>query len=556
MAFGEDITGLRAHGRLWTQTAATIFDERTQGRHTAPTRILWSHEEMLKNPGDREARDYFRKLFPPRLIRLMVESTNDRMRRKGVRWTINAGDMYQYLGMRLGMGLEPRKGGKEAYWRTASDREEFSQGSNFEKRTGVTYNKFKIIDQNLSFCPYHEGIREDEVCIHYITTLFNPLTPLPPFILQDDPWKEGRPIIDLFNECRQNIIVPGEFLCVDECFFSWRAVESHSHASALPHTSKNKTKPRGVGTECKSLCDGQSNIMLMLDLMEGKMRQGRKPFGGGGTGHVLRLCSPYFGSSRVVVADSAFSSVHTAVECLNHGIHFMGIVKTAHREFPKKFLRDKSNEYGRGGDKPRGAFLHYTSSHKITHNGQETVKPVFAHAWYDRKAKLIVSTCGTTLAGTDSERRRHKKKLEDGIWTTKSFVKTVPRTKLVEEMFNAFSKVDIHDHYRQGSLGLCRTWPTKRWYIRLFASVFGICVVDAFFAFRYENEERDMDFTTFWGKLALQLIDNDFLSTTRVTRGQDVDAEEVEVFIEPHQLIFRLSYFNPFSLLHINSLFL
>ena len=36
-------------------------------------------------------------------------------------------------------------------------------------------------------------------------------------------------------------------------------------------------KPKGAGAEMKAVADGESNIMLRLDIMEGKERQAQRP---------------------------------------------------------------------------------------------------------------------------------------------------------------------------------------------------------------------------------------------------------------------------------------
>ena len=46
----------------------------------------------------------------------------------------------------------------------------------------------------------------------------------------------------------------------------------------MPHVTKIQRKPRGVGVEMKALCDGQSNIMLQLEIVEGATRQAGKMF--------------------------------------------------------------------------------------------------------------------------------------------------------------------------------------------------------------------------------------------------------------------------------------
>ena len=105
----------------------------------------------------------------------------------------------------------------------------------------------------------------------------------------------------------------------------------------MPHKTKIPRKPEGVGAEMKSLCFGTTGIMLKLDIMEGKDRQAAKPFYAEydeGTAITLRLTQHYFGSLRVVHADSAFSSVKTLEALKIHGLWFMGIVKTATKRFP------------------------------------------------------------------------------------------------------------------------------------------------------------------------------------------------------------------------------
>ena len=106
-------------------------------------------------------------------------------------------------------------------------------------------------------------------------------------------------------------------MVVDEVMSAWRGAEGKYSAEGLPHVTKIARKPEGVGAEIKALADGESNIMLRLDIMEGKDRQREKPFadvGSEGTAITLRLSQPYFGSGRVIHADSAFSSVRTCLE--------------------------------------------------------------------------------------------------------------------------------------------------------------------------------------------------------------------------------------------------
>ena len=74
-----------------------------------------------------------------------------------------------------------------------------------------------------------------------------------------------------------------------------------------------------------------------------------------------------------------------------------------------------------------------------------------------------------------------------------------------------FSKVDIHDHLRQGSLNFEEGWSTHTWWHRTFATILGIIITDALLAMKYEwGEEFNKEFPEFCGLLCFQLINNIF----------------------------------------------
>ena len=105
---------------------------------------------------------------------------------------------------------------------------------------------------------------------------------------------------------------------------------------------KIKRKPKGVGCEAKTIADALSGIMIGIELNEGKERNARKRWHsthGATTSTTLRLTQPWHGSGRIVVDDSWFSSVKTAVQLRKRGLHFIGPVKTAHRKYPLAALK-------------------------------------------------------------------------------------------------------------------------------------------------------------------------------------------------------------------------
>ena len=351
-----------------------------------------------------------------------------------------------------------------------------------------------------------------------------------------------RCFIDSFNAVRLNCVVPGTIMVVDECMSAWKGADFKHRADGMPHKTKIIRKPEGVGAEMKSLCCGTTGILLRLDIMEGKERQQVKKYHreyGEGTAVLCRLTEPYFGTGRTIVADSAFSSVKALVALLGYGLYFMGMVKTAHKLFPKKFIKDWSD-----GKLPEG--LPIRGSHILLESETVTGEKFYALGWKDRSTKMVVANRGTTNPGSDSVRKRHKRVARDGQWTTIVAEKRIKRPQLIELFFQCFSCIDVHDHYRQGCLGMEREWYTHCWWHRVFGTVFGMIVVDAYLAYKYETErsyqapESQADFNTFIDKLAHQLIFNLYLdSGTRVrTRETLEDYSETVV----RYLIFIISY--------------
>ena len=174
---------------------------------------------------------------------------------------------------------------------------------------------------------------------------------------------------------------------------------------------------------------------------------------------------------------------------------------------------------------------------------------MYACGWHDLKLKTIVSNIGTTLRGSDSVRLRHKLAIVDGKETTIRHTKLIKRPRMIEEFFDYFSVVDVHDHLRQGSLAIEESWKTKTWAHRVFATVFGIILTDCYLAYKMEKSRHTVspavdDFATFLGKLTKQMIEND---PTRITRGvstanESKDSAEVEIPHQQCQLIDHQNY--------------
>jgi len=65
--------------------------------------------------------------------------------------------------------------------------------------------------------------------------------------------------------------------------------------------------------------------------------------------------------------------------------------------------------------------------------------------------------------------------------------------------------------YRQGVLSFHTHWPTRKWWHRLFSTLLGIMITDAYYMYRYDvkdfaAEDNIMTYIKFVDTLACQLI--------------------------------------------------
>jgi hypothetical protein len=167
-------------------------------------------------------------------------------------------------------------------------------------------------------------------------------------VLRLNPWATIDPWVDGFNEARFREIIPGSLLTPDEMMMEWRG---KSRFGGSPHLSYIKRKPKPLGTELKSVCEGTMGMCIFIAIQKGKIAMSRKKWAndyGATTACTVRLIDLLHLSElgeltpprRCVFADSWFASVATVLALRTHlGLDFTGPVKTAHSKFPIEAMR-------------------------------------------------------------------------------------------------------------------------------------------------------------------------------------------------------------------------
>jgi hypothetical protein len=315
---------------------------------------------------------------------------------------------------------------------------------------------------------------------------------------------------------------------------AWEGKETWECDFVLPHSTKIPRKPKGIGCEVKSLADCQSMVLLRLEIMEGKERMSTKKYVdeyGATPALVKRMLEPFQGRKLTVIGDSAFSSVKTATTMLEMGLHFLGCVKTAHRAYPMQVMKAF-------GDDSNNA----TGTHTVLKTTVQSTKlsptEIFAVGWKDSVMKSFICTRGVTLPGNPSIKYKFTKTTQDGRPHVQKNAVAVPKPSVVEEYFAGFSAVDIHDHYRQGSLAMEEGWTTRTWWHRLFTSVFGMIVTDSYLAYKYHKdfhlgaqEASMLSFKVFTERLCWSLVEglNEDLNRDRPVRATPARPQRQEL---------------------------
>ncbi len=203
------------------------------------------------------------------------------------------------------------------------------------------------------------------------------------------------------NDYRSNYFNPSDLICVDESMSRWYGQGGHWINHGLPQYVATNRKPEN-GCKIQNAACGRSGVMIRLKLVKRADLMGADDadeVAGNennllhGTKVLKQVVSPWFGSSRIVCAESYFASVGAAQELFRNGLRFIGVVKTATRGFPKTFLTSVELESCgdlfplkrlAGDDKPAlGAFV-----------------------WMDRERRYFILTTGSLEARTPYVRCR------------------------------------------------------------------------------------------------------------------------------------------------------
>ena len=170
-------------------------------------------------------------------------------------------DILMWSGM--AMPIKKKKMDEAEFWRllgiiytltrTTSKRHDLSSlqdgifpAPRFGSRYGISRQRFEVLLRYLRFCPPEE------------------------FESTQDRWAPVRRLVDGFNKRRAETFYPSWSICVDESISAWRGKDGNYCSDGMPHVTKIKRKPKGVGAELKDAACSQTQVIIALEIQEGK----------------------------------------------------------------------------------------------------------------------------------------------------------------------------------------------------------------------------------------------------------------------------------------------
>eukprot|EP00173_Palmaria_palmata_P004197 Plantae.Rhodophyta-Palmaria_palmata.ctg521.p1 GENE.Plantae.Rhodophyta-Palmaria_palmata.ctg521~~Plantae.Rhodophyta-Palmaria_palmata.ctg521.p1 ORF type:complete len:299 (+),score=20.18 Plantae.Rhodophyta-Palmaria_palmata.ctg521:501-1397(+) len=249
-------------------------------------------------------------------------------------------------------------------------------------------------------------------------------------------WRLVYENVERFNQERKYHFSPSERICVDEFMSRWCGIGGYCIREGLPQYNAIDRKPEN-GCEIQTAGCGACRVMTSLILVrtaenERKHLEENEKGLPHGCVVLLRLVKSYFNSGRIVVSDSYFASVTAALEMKRNGLRFIGVFKTATKQFP----------------------LTYLNSFELTTRGQsrgvvsldsDGNPEMMAVMWMDRNRRFFIATASSLAEGEPYSRRRLRQINQEPEAFPEMVDLSILQPQVCEIYYSACGKVDAHN---------------------------------------------------------------------------------------------------------------
>ena len=413
--------------------------------------------------------------------------------REYLNWNVSVNDLLQFIGIWIYMLAFHQPGSRDQYWQEP---------------------KFGPRHRLVEWLRLGENGEKNEKWFRKMNETFT--LPAKPGSKASDPFIKTRFFWECLRDAFFAAVVASWLLVLDESMVKWMG-------HGMPGLMVILRKPTPIGLELHTLCCALSGILVWFEIYEGKDAMALKEYNNEYPKSIaltLRMLEPFFGSGRVLVADSWFGSVACAIALFRHGIHCVMNVKTATKNFPKEEMMEVVGEIkGTGADakkarrERRGTQIAFTQRVKI---GAKEL--ILLAAGHNKKVPLLLICTAFTMLAGKTHNKVWKVNEADGSVSLHEIKTPQPEVHALYRLW--MNIVDVHNKLRQGVISMADVWPTTDWAKRHFAEGIGFWEVNVFKAIIYFYPQyRHIDHGEFRARLAWA-----FMTLGRVPYPEDASA--------------------------------
>lgn len=460
--------------------------------------------------------DYFLMLFPDRQLNLMVRLTNKKLVKHKAPQTTR-GEIIRFLGLVL---LTTRHQFREraSLWEDRPPSNRWRQAPAFG-RSGMSRNRFDQLWRHMTWSDQPET--RPESMSHEAWR-----------------WRLVDDNVDNFNRHRAQYFRPSGRICVDESIFRWYGQGGHWINLGLPMYVAMDRKPE-AGAEVQNAACGESGVMIRLRVVKTAKAEEEEEDNNRrqhllqendegvlhGTAVLCDLVRTWSRSNRVVCADSYFASVPCAKKLRAMGFGFIGVVKTATKQYPMQYL--SSIELQERGDR-KGLVV----------KDEQGTPTLLAYVWMDRDRRYFIATTDSLESGRPYVRERWRQvNTEDPNAEPEKVELEIPQPLACETYYSTCAAIDRNNRTRQDDVKIERKLGTHDWSTRFNLSIFGIHVTDTWYVYKAATMTEDSVNDFVWD-LAAEMIDNEMdghsiRSATKRGREIAFGEDESETQVSP-----------------------
>lgn len=318
----------------------------------------------------------------------------------------------------------------------------------------------------------------------------------------EDPWWRIINAINCWNSNRSRTICAGTTTVLDETISAFRPQTTAT--GNLPHLSYIQRKPEPLGTELKVSMCSELQVLKHLYLCRKKNDKSSVSEFENKTKKKTALVSLELmkktcmseSENELFLGDAWFSSIELAVlTATNLHAHYIGVVKTNHSRYPRKYLKQVMDKW------PGGSYLNLTT----TIDGVKLYATGYKYC--NRKALNFLWTdgAGSTEPGSPYE----------AVWMDSNgnrSVRFIERPSVVSCYFERSNGIDVSNQMRQFELKLEKVWKTNCGYFRLLTTLIGCNVVDCWRLYRHhcrpQHRHKHISLLDFTSMLAYDMLHN------------------------------------------------